>query len=96
MECSANLLELQNIMKRELRDEADGASRYREMASKLIVIGETNYSETIKLLSQAENMHRQVLEAIVDAIDLRCDQEISSVKAKKEREAWEERQRAKR
>uniref|UniRef100_A0A6M3X552 Rubrerythrin diiron-binding domain-containing protein n=1 Tax=viral metagenome TaxID=1070528 RepID=A0A6M3X552_9ZZZZ len=76
--CSDNLLSIQNVMKQELRDEGEGASRYREMATKLTAMGEPQYSETIKLLSQAEQMHKMVLEAIVHAIDLRCGQEVSS------------------
>ncbi len=78
--CSDNLLELQKDMKRELQDEAAGSSRYREMAAKLTGIKETKYSEIFTLLSQAEQMHKMVIEGLVDAIDLRCDLPISSKK----------------
>ena len=76
--CADNLIELKNAMKRELQDEAAGSSRYREMAVKLTALGETDYSGIFHLLSEAEHMHKVVLEGLVDAIDLRCDQEVSS------------------
>ncbi len=78
VKCADALIELKNAMKRELRDEADGSSRYREMATKLTALGETNYSGIFTLLSQAEQMHKMVLEGLVDAIDLRCGSEPSS------------------
>ena len=78
--CSDNLRAIQNVMKQELRDEIEGASRYREMATKLDAMGETSYSEIITLLAQAEQMHKMVVEGLVDAIDLRCGQEVSSKK----------------
>ncbi len=78
--CSDNLLELQKVMKRDLLDEAEGSSRYREMATKLTAMRETNYSEIFTLLAQAEQMHKMVIEGLVDAIDLRCGREVSSQK----------------
>ncbi len=82
VECSDNLKSIQAIMKQELRGEIEGASRYREMAGKLVAMGEDNYSEIFTLLSQAEQMHKMVVEGLVDAIDLRCGQEVSSQKGK--------------
>ncbi len=82
LKCSDNLKAIQNALKQELRGEEDGSSRYREIAAKFTHMGETDYSGILTLLSQAENMHRQVLGAIVDAIDLRCGQEVSSQKGK--------------
>ena len=82
VKCSDNLLAIQNAMKQELRDEAEGSSRYREMAVKLTALGETDYSGIFHLLSEAEHMHKVVLEALVDAIDLRCGQDVSSQRGK--------------
>ena len=80
--CSDNLLAVQNALKQELRDEAEGSSRYKEIATKFTAMGETDYSGIIHLLAQAEQMHKMVLEGLVDAIDLRCGQEVSSQKGK--------------
>ena len=77
-ECADNLIEVQNAMKQELRDEAEGASRYKQLASILGGMGENDYSKIFTLLAQAEDMHKVVLESLVDAIDLRCGEEPSS------------------
>uniref|UniRef100_A0A6M3MFJ8 Rubrerythrin diiron-binding domain-containing protein n=1 Tax=viral metagenome TaxID=1070528 RepID=A0A6M3MFJ8_9ZZZZ len=80
--CADNLLALQNALKQELRGEAEGSSRYREIATKFTALGETDYSNIFTLLAQAEHMHKMVIEGLVDAIDLRCGQEVSSQKGK--------------
>ena len=72
--CSASLIELRNAMKRETADERDGSSRYLDMAIKLKAMGETNYSEVLHLLADAENMHRVALESMVEAITFRCEE----------------------
>jgi len=80
--CADNLIELKNAMKRDIQDEIDGTSHYREMATKFTALGETDYSGIIHLLAQAEHMHKVVLEGLVDAIDLRCGEEPSSQRSK--------------
>ncbi|KKN16297.1 hypothetical protein LCGC14_0977230 [marine sediment metagenome] len=78
--CSDSLLELKEAMKREMRGEATGSSTYQDMAGKLKQLGEASYSEIFILLSQAEQMHKMVIEGLIDAIDLRCGLPVSSKK----------------
>ena len=78
VKCSDNLIEVQNALKKELRDEEEGAYRYKQLASILAGMEETDYSKIITLLAQAEHMHKVVIEGLVDAIDLRCGQPVSS------------------
>jgi len=82
IECKDNLKEVQSALKKELRDEEEGAYRYKQLASILASMQETDYSGIIHLLAQAEHMHKVVLEGLVDAIDLRCGEEPSSQKGK--------------
>lgn len=72
VECSAGLIELKNAIKRELRDESDAAKRYTEMAAKFTYYGERKYSDILHLIAGQEQLHNQVLERIVDALDLEC------------------------
>ncbi|HDZ50128.1 MAG TPA: hypothetical protein ENH69_02780 [Candidatus Aerophobetes bacterium] len=80
VECSDKLKEVQNALKKELRGETDGAERYKLLADILSNQGEKDYADTILLIHQAEVMHKKVIEVLVDAIDLRCGQEVSSQK----------------
>ncbi len=82
VKCSDKLIEVQNALKKELRGEEEGAERYKLLADILSNQGEKDYSDTIMLIHQAEVMHKKVIEVLVDAIDLRCDQEVSSQKGK--------------
>jgi len=80
--CADNILEVQNAFKKHLRDEEEGSYQYRNLASILGGMGEDDYSKIFTLLAEAEHMHKVVIEALVDAIDLRCGQEVSSQKGK--------------
>jgi len=71
--CSASLIELRNAMKREIPDERAASGGYQEMATKMTALGETNYADIFRLLSDAEMMHRVVLESLVEALDFRCE-----------------------
>ena len=82
IKCSDTLIELKNAMKRDIQDEIDGTSHYREAATKLGALRETDYSGIFHLLSDAEHMHKMVIEALVDALDLRCGLEPSSQRGK--------------
>ena len=78
VECSDGLIEIQNMLKKEVGDEWMGHIRYKDISTELGALGETDYSGIITLLSQAEQMHKMVVEGLVDAIDLRCGQPVSS------------------
>ncbi len=82
VECSDGLKEIQNMLKGALADEMMGTVRYKDIATEFGALGEKDYSAIFTLLSQAEHMHKMVLEGLVDAIDLRCGQEVSSQKDK--------------
>lgn len=82
VKCSEGLIEMQDMLKKALDDEVMGFQRYRQISTELGALGEKDYSGIIQLLSQAEQMHKLAIEAIVDAIDLRCDQPVSSQKGK--------------
>ncbi|KKK42964.1 hypothetical protein LCGC14_3169210 [marine sediment metagenome] len=78
--CSDGLLEIREAMKREMRGEAASRTMYQDMAGKFKHLGEEGYSDIFTLLSQAEQMHKQVIEGLIDAIDLRCGLPVSSKK----------------
>jgi len=80
MKCSEGLLEIQKTIKNSLADEVMGTVRYKDISTELGALGEKDYSGIFQLLSQAEQMHKMVLEGLVDAIDVRCRKEVSSQK----------------
>ena len=78
--CSDGLLEMKEVMNREMRGELEGSTMYQDIAGKFKHLGEANYSEIFTLLAQAEQTHKMVIEGLIDAIDLRCGPPVSSKK----------------
>ena len=62
----------ENALKQEIADEASGASRYQDMATKLTHLKEPHYADILRLLSDAEMMHRVILLSMVDTIEVKC------------------------
>lgn len=79
-ECPAGLIELRNALKRELQDEADAYSRYREASTKLRHYGMKTLADKVKEVAMEEFAHRYLIGAVVDAITLECELEPEEIK----------------
>lgn len=70
--CPAGLIELRNSLKREISDEVDASSRYREASIKLRHYKLDEVADWISRISFDEFMHKAVLEATIELITLEC------------------------
>lgn len=84
--CSAELIELGNAIKQELVDEEAAYKEYTEMATKFTHLREKKKAELLQLLAGQEILHKVVLEAIVDEIELRCTRIITPMSVIEESE----------
>ena len=70
--CPAGLLELRNLMKKQIDEERDASSQYREASAKLVHYGHGASAYHLKEIAEQELMHHYVLRQIVDVITLDC------------------------
>lgn len=70
--CAAGLLELRNQLKRQISEERDASSQYREASTKLIHYEFALGAQSLHRMAGDEFMHSFILEGIVDYITQEC------------------------
>ena len=70
--CPAGLIELRNQLKKEIDDELNASSQYREASAKMVHYGHGSSAYHLKQIAQQELMHHYVIRQIVDIITEEC------------------------
>ena len=70
--CPAGLIELRNSLKREIEEESNAASQYREASVKLLHYEQPVQAKALKDMATEEMMHHYMLKFVVDYITKEC------------------------
>jgi len=70
--CPAGLIELRNSLKRQIEEESNASSQYREASAKLVHYGHGASAHYLKKIAEQELMHHYVIRQVVDIITEEC------------------------
>lgn len=73
MQCSAGLIELCETIKKEISEEDSAAHKYADMAEKFNQNGDSPHARTLRMLANQEELHREILNFIVEDITKQCN-----------------------
>ena len=71
--CSKAIIELRDRIRKDLEDEDTAAQKYHAMAEEFMKMGNMTKANIMRLIGGQEQLHRVILESLVETISLECE-----------------------